>query len=443
MEHKRILAALLNEPWLITPEGLNQMISIVQHGGDFEALRVKRAEQLAGTRVTTFRDGIATIPVLGPIFPRATMFSDISGAVSLESLAKDFKAAEDDESIEEIIMYYDTPGGAVTGVSEFANMVHNCSKPVTSYVAGTGASAGYWLASAGKTVVLDSTARVGSIGVVVAYPKNDDSSSVEIVSSNAPNKRPDPGTKEGVEVIREQMDALETVFIEQVASFRGVSPDTVKKKFGKGGCLVGQTAVDVGMADKLGSYEGLFNSNHEGGISMNMSELKEKHPALYQQCVDAGKVEATESMKVQLTEKDSQIATQNQEITKLQEKVKADDTRLLALEKGAALQSEQAIKATAGSIVSTALANSSIPERLHTKVQKQCNHESFVKDGVLDVVGFTASVDAEVKDWSVDFPPGTKVLGMGVQTKVETTDDDTKAADEIADRMLGHVNQKK
>jgi ClpP class serine protease len=67
-------------------------------------------------------------------------------------------------------------------------------KRIVAYVGGTGASAAYWIASSANEVVVDDTVILGSIGVLVEVTVTGDkpgSKSYEIVSHNAPNKRPD------------------------------------------------------------------------------------------------------------------------------------------------------------------------------------------------------------------------------------------------------------
>jgi ClpP class serine protease len=57
------------------------------------------------------RGGTAVIPVRGPIFRYANLFTGISGATSLEVSAKDFGVALNDRAIEQIVLAVDRPGG--------------------------------------------------------------------------------------------------------------------------------------------------------------------------------------------------------------------------------------------------------------------------------------------------------------------------------------------
>ena len=78
---------------------------------------------------------------------------------------------------------------------------------------------------------------------------------VEIVSSNAPNKRPDPESDDGRAEIVRSLDAIEAAFIADVARGRGVTAKVVKSDFGQGGVRIGSDAVQHRMADRVSSYE--------------------------------------------------------------------------------------------------------------------------------------------------------------------------------------------
>ncbi len=136
-------------------------------------------------------------------------------------------------------------------------MIHASAKPVWSYIEGYGASAAYWIASATQHIVIDATAAAGSIGVVMAVPDptGKPGKAIEFVSSQSPNKRPDPTTERGKAQLQKMVDDMAAVFVEKVAAHRGIAMDDVLTRFGAGGMTVGQGAVDAGMVDELGSFE--------------------------------------------------------------------------------------------------------------------------------------------------------------------------------------------
>lgn len=259
--HARVLAAIQAELWAITPEALHQVIAIAQGFGESpEAVAAKLGRPLDNTQTVTRRGDVAVVPVAGPIFRYANIFTQVSGATSVQTLATDFAEAVRDPTVKAIVLEVDSPGGMVAGISEFAGMVRDATarKPVIAYASHMAASAAYWIAAAASEIVVADTALLGSIGTVTRANIRKDDGSVEIVSSQSPDKRLDPGTDDGRAKMQATVDALAQVFVDAMARYRGVSADTVLSDFGRGGILVGADAVAAGMADRVGSLEGVL-----------------------------------------------------------------------------------------------------------------------------------------------------------------------------------------
>lgn len=228
-----------------------------------EALEGKSGHEVA--RGLEVRDGVGVIHISGVISRYAGMFDDICGGTSTQMLAKSWTKAQERNDIHSIALFLDSGGGEADGIHEFAEMVFQArgNKPVIAYVGGSCCSAAYWIASAADEVVLDATARVGSIGTVMSFRRSksndDDTEVIEIVSSQSPNKRLDPGTDKGKAAYQSETDQLADIFIDRIARNMNVERDTVLTEFGQGGILIGQKAVDKGMAHRLGSYEDVIS----------------------------------------------------------------------------------------------------------------------------------------------------------------------------------------
>lgn len=279
---ERLIKFAQDQLWAILPESLEQIMTIAnrQHEGDLEAVAARLGRPLDNTRTVTVRDGTAIIPVHGPIFRYADFFTAISGGATIEQLALDLTEADENPQIDQIILDLDTPGGMVAGVSEFAKMVRDTKTPVIAYVSNQAASAGYWIASAADEIVLTDTGMVGSIGVVSKFNTSKDKDTLEIVSSQSPYKRPDINTETGRAHVQSSIDMLADIFIETVANNRGASIDTVLNDFGQGGMLIGELAVQAGMADSVGTLESLIGreSGHNLDEGMSMSDNDKKSP---------------------------------------------------------------------------------------------------------------------------------------------------------------------
>lgn len=256
----RVRAAILAAPWAMTPEMVQTLLSIAERDNlSPEAVAAELGRPLDNTRLVTVRDGVATIPIEGTIVRHADLFVEISGGVSIDALATDLRAALDNPGVHSIVLAIDSFGGEANGVNEFAAMVRaaDAVKPVVAYIGGAGASAGYYIASAAGEVVIAADALVGSIGVILAVPDPEKASSrsVAFVSSQSPHKRPDPHSEGGRSRLQGLVDDTADIFINAVAAYRGLTTEQVTAA--EGMMLVGQQAVDAGLADRVGSYEGV------------------------------------------------------------------------------------------------------------------------------------------------------------------------------------------
>jgi len=268
----RAFELAVSEKWAITDEALNQILSIAARDNpDPEAVSAKTGKPLREAPDVYVRDGVAVVPIVGPLFRYANLFTQISGATSIEKVAKDFRAAMEDPEVKAILLSIDSPGGQVNGIEDFSEQIYQArsDKPITAYISGTGASGGYWLASAASAVVVNRTALVGSIGVVAVMPGAKPNDDIQFVSSVSPNKRPDTRSAKGLAQIQAEIDALGQVFVETVARNRGESIETVLANYGQGGVFIGQGAVDAGLADSLGSFEDvLVGLADQGRVAM-------------------------------------------------------------------------------------------------------------------------------------------------------------------------------
>ena len=210
---------------------------------------------------------IAVLPLTGVISRYSANNYLFSGGTSLDNFVYAFHQALHNPAIQSIILNIDSPGGTVAGIHECAEMIYNArgQKKIIAYVSGMAASAAYWLACAADEIILDATASVGSIGVLCVQTDDSDYKAkigvkdITIVSSVSPHKHIDATTPNGRHELQKTVDSIAEVFINRVACYRNVSTDTVLADFGQGGVLVGQQAIDVNMADHLGSLNTLLN----------------------------------------------------------------------------------------------------------------------------------------------------------------------------------------
>lgn len=306
-------------PWAIAPEMLDTIRAIsLRENDSIDALEAKLGRPLQNTRSVALRGDVAVVPITGPIFRYANLFTQISGATSMDVLAKDFTAALEDPQVSSIVLDINSPGGQVTGIAEFAAMVRAAGKPVVAYVDGTAASAAYWIAAAASQVVMSKNAMAGNVGAVLGLDTRKDPNRAEIVSSQSPNKRPDVATDAGRAQLQALVDAQAQVFIEDVATFRGKTPEAVIADWNGGAVFIAADAVRLGMADRLGTLEeviaGLAGKQNPKpapiptmkGNAMTLEELRAAHPELCAALVEEGRTDGAAAERQRILDVEAQ-----------------------------------------------------------------------------------------------------------------------------------------
>jgi len=272
----KALDYLLSRPLLATQAAVDAAEAIVLRL-DIQQVKAREGRPMDGTGERVERRGsVAVIDLIGPMFRYADWFVDLCGGVTVEALSRDLATALDDPAVSSIVMHFDTPGGEAAGIGELADMIRSGStrKPIVAYVSNEACSAGYWLASACSEIVVASSARLGSIGTVMGYTEkapNAGEKRYKWVSSQSPLKHADPSSESGNAEAQKIVDEMTDVFLGAVAEYRDTTPERVASDFGRGGTLLGQKAIDAGMADRLGSFESLVTELNEAARDNTMS----------------------------------------------------------------------------------------------------------------------------------------------------------------------------
>lgn len=275
----RILDRIAGVPWLIHEGAFQTIVEIAAREPldltnlaewkdrlSTEALATRPASPLPGARRAELRDGVAILHVAGPIFRHAGLMTELSGATAVADLAMDLQLALDDSRVQAILLDVDSPGGEVTGIPEMAAALQAARqrKPMIAHVGGGALSAGYWLAAAAGEVWVSPVANLGSLGAIVGITDTSERDArsgvrrVEFVSSQTPNKRPNPNTPDGRASFQAMADSLAAEFLGAVAQMRGMSEEALLEATRGGGIILGRAAVQAGMADRLGDFEGVM-----------------------------------------------------------------------------------------------------------------------------------------------------------------------------------------
>src|SRR6476659_6853942 len=119
-DYPELTKALTGSVWFITESSLQMIIEIVNMRLDGRAfsdeeirhrLEAKQDKsQRENTRIEV-AGGVGLTSIHGPIFPKANLFTQLSGATSLETFSQDLREFGDNDQGKEIVIDFDTPGG--------------------------------------------------------------------------------------------------------------------------------------------------------------------------------------------------------------------------------------------------------------------------------------------------------------------------------------------
>ena len=295
--------------WLLEPNTLRQIQAAIARGAtptaeqstEFNALYGD--EDYPGSRIMSKAGTFAEINIQGTLTKNPSWLARYFGGgnTAYVELISAINEAERDPNIREVTFTIDSPGGMTNGLTGAMDAIKNMTKPTKAIVQGQACSAAYGLASQAKEIIAeDRGSMVGSIGVAAtywAYPEE-----IDIASSNAPKKRPDVTTEEGKETVRETLDQIESVFIKDIATGRGVDVDTVKNDFGQGGVFLADNALKNGMIDKIQENARTnvgFQFTQEAK-TMDLKTLQAQHPDVYNAALEAGRVEERDRVSAHL-----------------------------------------------------------------------------------------------------------------------------------------------
>ena len=77
-----------------------------------------------------------------------------------------------------------------------------------------------------------------------------------------------------------------TMFVNAIARNRETDTKTVLKEMANGKIYIGNQALDAGLVDYIGDLNLAVQIANQEAKPMNITELKEKHPGVYQAAFD-------------------------------------------------------------------------------------------------------------------------------------------------------------
>ena len=270
MKHERYVAWCLTTPWALMPERIAAYAAVLaRRAGDGIAAMDQEDEARAAAGPRTQRGspartgGIAVIPVHGTIVQRASQLDICEGGTSTQAVSNALADAMADDSIAQVLLDIDSPGGSVYGVQELASEISRAKKPVVAIANSLAASAAYWIGSAASEFYVTPGGEVGSIGVWTAH--QDISSALDaagvkttLISAGEFKVEGNPFQPLGEQAqsfMQSRVDDYYGAFTRAVARGRKVPVEQVRNGMGKGRVLGADQAAQESMIDGIATFE--------------------------------------------------------------------------------------------------------------------------------------------------------------------------------------------
>lgn len=277
-DYARIATRIKEANWLITEPGLELILEIFDRRLAGEKLTDEeiaiRLEEVGahgnGDAPYKVENGIATLGIYGPIFGKANMMTQLSGATSMEAFRKDFQTAVADPQVEAIVLDIDSPGGSSEMIAEAGDEIFAARdiKPVHAIANSMAGSAAYWLGSQATKLHMTPSGSVGSIGAYTVHKdqsKADDQQGTKYTFVSAGRYKTEgnphePLSKEGRDYRQEVINEVYGDFLNVVARGRGTTAEKVEADYGGGRMYDSRRASEAGMVDSVVEYDSLISS---------------------------------------------------------------------------------------------------------------------------------------------------------------------------------------
>jgi capsid assembly protease len=305
MNKQLLLSEFLTTPWALMPERLQAMSGILtrwsagEQPSDEAMFQVNTDRVLRDSRkqmaAASTGSGIAVLPLYGVVTQRGNMVDDISGpgSSSTQQFTSVLRQMLADDTVGQILIDIDSPGGSVYGVSELASEIikARAQKPVIAVANSLAASAAYWIGCSASEFYVTPGGEVGSIGVWQAhfdYSKalEEDGVKPTLISAGKFKVEGNPYVpldEQAQAFMQSRVDDYYNAFVEAVALGRGVSINDVKTGMGEGRVLGADAAMAQNMVDGIATFDDVLAKmqvNARSSRPTSQSRLKQARDAL-------------------------------------------------------------------------------------------------------------------------------------------------------------------
>jgi len=291
LNQQLLVAEFLATPWALMPERLNAVAAVLARWSSntlaSDAVMQRIAADRSGREArrqsnqVNASGGIAVLPLYGVVTQRGNMVDDVSGpgSVSTQQFAASLRQALTDESVSQILIDIDSPGGSVYGVAELADEIISAraQKPVIAIANSLAASAAYWIGCCASEFYVTPGGEVGSIGVWQAhqdYSKAMDDAGVKttLISAGKFKVEGNPYTpldEDAQAFMQSRVDDYYAAFTKAVAKGRGVSIAQVRDGMGQGRVLGADAALASNMVDGIATLDDVVRKMRRSAKALN------------------------------------------------------------------------------------------------------------------------------------------------------------------------------
>lgn len=266
----RLTEKLVGTPQMMEATSFDKVASFLESRNEgILEMALENKAKLSERQVTFNADTkVGIVELKGPL--TYVHYEGVCGEspTSYQSLIADFETLLT-QGAKTIVLDTDSPGGEAYGVFETARtlrkMADEHGAKILTYVDGMAASAAYALASVSDEIVMNPSAEVGSIGVVVRLRNVNqamkkagiEDTYVYAGDSKIPFDSEGKFAKEFLEDLQEKVNVLYGDFISHVAQMRGIDAGAVKGTQAK--TFLADKALALGLADKVMEVEEFYS----------------------------------------------------------------------------------------------------------------------------------------------------------------------------------------
>jgi len=213
-------------------------------------------------RTVLIRGNVALIRING-VITSSEGFS-FTGQASSEKIVRALEGAEEDPTIEAILLEINSPGGSAVASKEIVDAVKRCQKqkPVYALIREIGASGAYWIASAADKIIANELSIVGSVGVTASYLefagllKRYNITYRELTSAKfkEAGKSVKELTQEEKDYLISKINLIHQIFLQDVVENRKLS-EKVKEEISQGKFFLGKEALNLSLIDAIGDIK--------------------------------------------------------------------------------------------------------------------------------------------------------------------------------------------